>query len=108
MGQLKDRMIEHMELRNLAENTIKRYLYHLREYVKMFRKSPDLLGEEEVRGYLYHLRNEKKSSWSNINIAYSALRVLYVDTLYRDWHVRKIPRPKGERKLPECSKRFIN
>ena len=100
MGQLKDRMIEHMELRNLAENTISRYLYHLREYVKMFRKSPDLLGEEEVRGYLYHLRNEKKSSWSNINIAYSALRFFYVDTLYRDWQVRKIPRPKGERKLP--------
>lgn len=100
MGQLKDLMIEHMELRNLAENTIRAYLYHLTEYVKMFRKSPDLLGEEEVRRYLYHLRNEKKTSWSNINIAYSALRFFYVGTLYRDWHVRKIPRPKSERKLP--------
>jgi site-specific recombinase XerD len=100
MGQLKDRMTEHMRLRNFADNTITAYLYHLREYVKMFRKSPDLLGEEEVRRYLYHLRNNKKTSWSNINIAYSALKFFYVDTLYRDWHVRKVPRPKGERKLP--------
>jgi site-specific recombinase XerD len=100
MGQLKDRMIEYMRLRNFADNTITAYLYHLREYVKMFRKSPDLLGEEEVRRYLYHLRNTKKTSWSNINIAYSALKFFYVDTLYREWHVRKIPRPKGERRLP--------
>lgn len=100
MGKLRDQMLVNMKLRNFSPKTIKAYLWHMTEFTRRFRKSPDLLGEEEVRQYLYYLREERKVSWSNVNIAYCALKFFYVDTVYRDWQVKKIPRPKGEFRLP--------
>ncbi|MGQ3683777.1 MAG: phage integrase N-terminal SAM-like domain-containing protein [Candidatus Loosdrechtia sp.] len=34
------------------------------------------MGKDEVRRYLQYLRKEKQVSWSNINIAYCALKAL--------------------------------
>jgi site-specific recombinase XerD len=59
-----------------------------------------LLGEEEVRRYLLYLNDERKVSWSSVNVGYAALKFFYVHTLYRDWQVNKIPRPKGRQYLP--------
>ncbi len=100
MGALQDRMYANMRMRNLSPRTIKAYLWHMTEFTRYFGKSPDLLGEEEVRQYLHYLLDERKVSWSNMNIGYSALKFFYVNTLRRDWQVDKIPRPKGERRLP--------
>ncbi len=100
MGALRDRMSTNMRLRNLSPRTIKAYLWHVTEFTGYFGKAPDLLGEEEVRQYLQYLLDERKASWSKMNVGYSALKFFYVDTLHRDWQVDKIPRPKGERRLP--------
>lgn len=100
MGALRDRMFANMRLRNFSPRTINAYLWHVKEFTRYFGKAPDLLGEEEVRQYLQYLLDERKVSWSNMNIGYSALKFFYVDTLHRDWQVDKIPRPKGERRLP--------
>ncbi len=100
MGALRDRMFANMRLRNLSPRTIKAYLWHVSEFARYFGKAPDLLGEEEVRQYLLYLLDERKVSWSNMNIGYSALKFFYVNTLHRDWQVHKIPRPKGESRLP--------
>lgn len=100
MGALKDRMLENLRLRNMSEKTIKAYLYHVSGFTRYFGKAPDLLGEEEVRKYLLYLLDERKTSWSNVNQSYAALRFFYVETLNRDWQVKKIPRPKGEKHLP--------
>jgi len=100
MGALRDRMLANMRLNNLSPRTIEAYLWHMTEFTKYFRKAPDLLGEEEVQQYLLYLLEERKVSWSNINVGYSALKYFYVKTLYRDWQIHKIPRPKGERRLP--------
>lgn len=100
MGALQERMFANMRMRNFSPKTVKAYLWHMREFTRYFGKSPDLLGEEEVRRYLLYLRDERKVSWSNINIGYSALKFFYVDTLQRDWQVEKIPRPKVGRRLP--------
>lgn len=100
MGALRDRMFANMRMRNFSPKTIKAYLWHVTEFTKYFGKSPDLLGEEEVRLYLLYLQDERQVSWSNVNIGYSALRFFYVETLHRDWQVKKIPRPKGGRRLP--------
>ncbi len=100
MGALQERMFANLRLRNLSPRTIKAYLWHVKEFTRYFGKAPDLLGEEEVRQYLQYLLDERKVSWSNMNIGYSALKFFYVNTLHRDWQVDKIPRPKGERRLP--------
>ena len=100
MGALRDRMHANMRLRNFSPRTINAYLWHVKEFTRYFGKSPDLLGEEEVRQYLQYLLDERKASWSKMNVGYSALKFFYVDTLHRDWQVDKIPRRKGESRLP--------
>ncbi len=100
MGMLKDRMEQSMQLRHLSERTIAAYLYHVREYTRYFGVSPDQLGEEQVRQYLLYLFEEKKVSWSSVNVAYSALCYFYRQVLQRDWNVKNVPRPKTEKRLP--------
>lgn len=100
MGKLKDQMLMDMELRNFSAHTIKAYSDHVTGFTKMFLKSPAEMGTTEIRQYLHYLWKEKKVSWSNINIGYSALKFFYTKTLHRSWNVNHIPRPKGERKVP--------
>ena len=100
MGRLRDQMLKEMEMRNLSPRTIQAYVGHVTAFTRLFGKSPAQMGEKEIRDYLYHLRAERKLSWSNVNIAYSALKFFYMNTLHREWQVDKIPRPKTEKKLP--------
>lgn len=101
MGKLKDQMLMEMELRNFSPKTIKLYLRHMISYTKLFGKSPAEMGNEEIRQYLYYLLKEKRSSWSNINIAYCSLKFFYTRVLHRSWNVDHIPRPKKEKRLPQ-------
>lgn len=100
MGKLRDKMVMDMELRNFSPKTIIAYLGHMVAFTKKFSKSPADMGIDEIREYLHYLKIEKKSSWSNINIAYSALKFFYVKTLHREWDIAWIPRQKSEKKLP--------
>ena len=100
MERLRDRMLEEMKLRNLSPRTIRAYMSHMERYSKLFGKSPASMGEVEIRKYLRYLREERKVSWSNINVAYNAIRFFYIKTLDRKFCVEKIPRPKIEHKLP--------
>ena len=100
MGKLKEQMLMEMELRNMSEKTIAAYLGHMVCFARHFDRSPDEMGEEEVRQYLYYLLKEKRVSWSNINIGYSALKFFYTRVLHRNWNVDHIPRPKKEKRLP--------
>jgi site-specific recombinase XerD len=77
----------------------------MKEFVGYFRKSPAQMGQEEIIKYLCYLKDEKKSSWSGINIAYSALKFFYESVLSRNWDVQKIPRPKIAKKLPSVLSR---
>lgn len=100
MGRLRDQMLMEMELRNFSPKTIQAYLWHMIAFTRLFGKSPEEMGEDEIRKYLHYLKTVKKVGWSNINIAYSALKFFYVATFHREWSLDKIPRPKGEKKLP--------
>lgn len=100
MGSLKDRMREELKLRNLSPRTIKAYISNVEMFSKHFRKSPALMGEEEIREYLRYLREEKKVSWSSINVAHNAMRFFYTKTLKREYSIENIPRSKKEKKLP--------
>jgi len=100
MGKLKDQMLMDMELSNYRPKTIQAYLGHMTNFTRMHMRSPAEMGEGEIRQYLYHLKTEKKTSWSNINCGYCALKFFYTKTLHRSWNVDHIPRPKGEKRLP--------
>lgn len=60
MTPLRQRMLEDMSIRNLAENTKLSYLQQVSLYANHFHRSPEILGPKEVRDY----RREGRTSAS--------------------------------------------
>ena len=101
MTQLRQRMSEDMQVRNLALNTQLSYLQQVSLFARYFGKSPNLLEREDIRTYQVYLTNEKKLSPGSIHTAIAALRFLYNVTLERDWALEEaLPLPKKPQKLP--------
>jgi integrase/recombinase XerD len=101
MTSLRQRMIEDMQIRNLAVCTQNTYVLQIGMFARHFSRSPELLGPEEIRTYQVYLTNERKLATSSILIAISALRFLYRVTLKKDWTFEEIiPTPKKPQKLP--------
>ena len=100
MTQLRQRMIEDMGIRNLADNTQSAYLQQIVSYADYFHRSPEELDPEAVRAYQLYLMNTRRLSPSSVSVATGALSFLYKVTLKRDWAVDEIPMPKRPYKLP--------
>lgn len=100
MRPLRQRFIEDMRIRNLAESTQKSYVSAMRKLAGYYRRSPDELSEEEVRKYLLYLTQEKKVSASTFRQDISALRFFYTVTLNREWMIHHLPYPRVAKKLP--------
>lgn len=101
MTSLRQRMIEDLQVRNLAANTQDSYVRQVSLFARYFNQSPELLGPEQIRAYQLYLTNEKKLATGSIVIAVSALRFLYNVTLKKGWSFEEvIPAPKKPQKLP--------
>lgn len=81
MTPLRQRMLEDMSIRNLAENTKLSYLQQVSLYANHFHRSPEKLGPKEVRDYQVYLTTDRQLCASSVSIATSALRFLYKVTL---------------------------
>jgi len=81
MTSLRQRMVQDMQIRNLAVHTQNTYVLQVSMFARHFGKSPEMLGPKEIRIYQIYLTNEKKLATSSILIAISALRFLYKITL---------------------------
>jgi integrase/recombinase XerD len=99
MTPLRQRLIEDMQLRNLAPDTIKGYVRYVAQFAKYFRRSPDQLTSEHARQYQLHLL-EKKVSWSTFNQSVCALRFLYGTTLGRKDYIPRLPFGKKPKRIP--------
>ena len=97
---LRQRMIEDMQLRGLAERTQAAYVAAVRQLAEHYGKSPDQISDEELRQYFLYLTNEKKASSSAITIALCAIKFFYEQTLHQEWPTLALVRPPRERKLP--------
>jgi integrase/recombinase XerD len=100
MTQLRQRMLEELQLRNYCAGTIRLYLHHVAAFAEHFHRSPDQLGAEEIRRYQLFLIHEKKLAWSSYNQIMCALRFFYAKTLKRTFLLQDIPFPRSEQRLP--------
>ena len=100
MTPLRQRMIEDMQLRNLAQVTQRNYIAHVAAFAKFFGKSPEYLDQEAVREYLLYLLNERKLSPEGVNQQVSALKFIYLTTLEMPWNDVDFPRAKRPHRLP--------
>ncbi len=99
ISPLRERMIEDMTVRNLAQATQQSYLYAVAKFSRYFHRSPDRLGPEEVRAYQLHLADQKLS-WTHINQVACALRFFYGITLGQKEAFERIVNGREPSKLP--------
>lgn len=100
MSELRQRMIEEMQLRRYAVATQEAYVHWVAELAKYYHKSPDQIEQEEVRRWFIYLTNERKLSRSSVTAALSALKFFYERVLHRAWGEFNLVRPRPEKKLP--------
>src|SRR5947208_12049814 len=100
MTELRQRMIECLQLRGLSARTQESYVRAVRQLAQHYHKSPDLITEEELRQYFLHLKNIKRYSRSTMTIAICGVRFFYQQALHHDWPIFGIVRPAPEKKLP--------
>jgi integrase/recombinase XerD len=100
MTPLRQRMIQDMQLRNLAAETQRSYVHYVAAYAKYFDKSPDLLGLEAIREYQLHLIEERKMSPESVNCFTAAAKFLYTTTLEIPWSQAHFKRMAVPERLP--------
>lgn len=100
MGKLGQRYVRLMELRNFSIKTKQAYLHHLKELYRYYKAPPQGLTQNQLEDYLHHLYYDQQTSWSNVNVAFSAFKFFYEVVLGNALTVKNIPRPKQERRLP--------
>jgi integrase/recombinase XerD len=105
MTELRQRMVNDMILRGMAEKTRTSYTQAVAGLAKFYRRSPDQITHDEVQAYLLHLIQERKLAWSTCNIAVHGLRFLFHVTLHHDAVAFSIPGPRQPSKQPEILSR---
>src|SRR5260370_13492960 len=100
MTPLRQRMIDDMQLRNLAAGTQRQYIAYVAGFAKYFGKSPEDLDLEAVRQYQLYLLNERKLSAESVNQYVSSIQFLYLITLEMPWTSEYFPRVRRPRRLP--------
>ena len=77
MTELRQKMIRAMELRNLSDNTQRRYLSAVTGLAKHYQKSPVKITKEMIEDYLLYLKNDKGCAPNSCASALSGLRFFY-------------------------------
>ena len=90
-----------MILKNFSVKTIKTYHQIVHYYLRYCReKYPDQeLSDDIAKEYLLH-RYSQGLDWQTINSDYSSIQKFYKNILFKSWSIKKIPRPRKEKKLP--------
>ena len=100
MTRLRKLMLDELQRRNYAQNTVRAYIHAIEDFAKYFHRSPDRLGPEHIREYQVHLFRDCKLSAGTIEGRTAALRFLFVKTLRRPYLPDHIPFPKRRRRMP--------
>jgi integrase/recombinase XerD len=83
MTNLRKRMLEELQRRNYSAETIRAYLFAVKDFATHFGKRPDLLRQEHLRQYQLHLLNDRKLTVDTIVGRIAALRFFFVKVLRR-------------------------
>ncbi len=100
MSQLRQRMMEDMQLRGFSARTQECYVAAVRQLAEHYHRPPDQLTEEDLRQYFLYLANEKRVARATATIALCGIKFFYERTLQRQWTTLQFVRPPREKKLP--------
>jgi len=94
----------YLKMRNYSIDTYKSYMCSVRkfwEYCERQRGNPSFDKDNAVQSYLAFRLTVQKRNFSTVNGDYSALQWFYKYILGREWDVRKLIRPRMEKRLPK-------
>jgi integrase/recombinase XerD len=100
MTNLRKRMLEELQRRNYSSETIRAYLFAVKDFATHFGKRPDLLRQEHLRQYQLHLLNDRKLTVDTIVGRIAALRFFFVKVLRRPYRDIDLVYPKRPERLP--------
>ena len=85
MSELRNRMIQDMQLAGLVEGTRREYLRAVRQLTAYYMISPDQLSERNVEDYLLYVRDELGVAKGTFAPIFAGLKFFYLNTLGYDW-----------------------
>lgn len=94
---------DYLKMRNYSMQTYKAYMGSLSkfwDYCERKKKDADFDKSNAVQSYLAYRMGVEKRDFSTVNGDHSALQWFYKYVLNREWNVRKLVRPKKEKRLP--------
>jgi len=100
MTPLRQRFIEDMQLRGFAPTSQQVYVNTVRQLAAYYNKSPEKITDEELRRYFLYLKNDKQAARSTCTVAICSIKLLFEQTLKRNWPTLRMIRPPKEKKLP--------
>src|SRR5258705_7610032 len=100
MSELRQRMIECLQLRGLSKRTQESYVRAVRQLAEHYHKSPELITEEELRQYFLYIKNVKHYARITSTIAICGIKFFFERTLEKDWGTFNLVRAAPEKKLP--------
>src|SRR5207249_11572320 len=77
MSELRQRMIECLQLRGLSARTQESYVRAVRQLAEHYHKSPALISEEELRQYFLFIKNVKHYARNTSTIASCGIKFFY-------------------------------
>lgn len=85
MTKLRTRFIEDLRLAGLAPQSIRLYVWGVRQLAAYYMTSPDQLSERQVQKYLLYVRDELCCAKGTFSPLLAAIKFFYVRTLGYDW-----------------------
>jgi len=100
MGNVRDKMMQDLDMAGYAQGTCEAYLGAARDFVAFHWRSAEEMGQDEVRQFVGNLLKVRKLSAGRVKQYLAGLRFLYVKTLGRAEAVSFICWPKQPDRLP--------
>jgi integrase/recombinase XerD len=100
MTSLRRRMLEDLQLRDLAPTTQQCSRDAVRQLAHHDRRPPDQLSDVELRQDFLFLRHEKRVAESTFRVHLYGIRFLYERTRQRPWPVFDLVRPRHPHRRP--------
>lgn len=94
---------DYLKMRNYSVSTYKAYMGTIRNfwsYCEARTGDADFRKADAVQSYLSYRLSVEKRDFSTVNGDYSALQWFYKYILNRSWDVKKLIRPRKEKRLP--------
>jgi len=91
---LRQLMIEELQRRNFAPNTIRAYVHGVEHFSRYFHRRPDQLRPEHIRQYQAMLFSKLKLNPNTVVQRLAALRFFYIKVLKKNWSVAETPYPR--------------